>query len=141
MLGHAAGVPLTHHERLFIEHRRSRRHIGLYILPIFLLVLLAVWGGLFILWPEAVNPKAVWGAIETGSITCGSGTLSSYATAATVMGNVVLLLLGAIIVLRIAWSSSERKYLRLIEKLEKDAPATVVAVPAPPPIPSTSARP
>jgi hypothetical protein len=115
-------VPLTQQERLFVDHRRSRRHIGLYILPIFLLVVLAAWAGLFVLWPTAVNPKAVWGAIEGGSIICGSGTLSSYATTATVLANVVFVLVASTLVLRMAWSSHERRYLRLIEKLERDQP-------------------
>jgi hypothetical protein len=129
-------VPLTQQDRLFIDHRRSRRHVGLYLLPVFLLVILAAWGGLFLLWPTAVNPKAVWGAIEGGLIICGSGTLSSYATTATVLANVIFLLLAATVVLRISWSSNERRYLRLIEKLEKEAlsapsPVAPVHLPGP----------
>ncbi|HEX5658040.1 MAG TPA: hypothetical protein VFX59_12635 [Polyangiales bacterium] len=140
-LGHAEGVPLTQQERLFIDHRRSRRHIGLYFLPIFLLIVLAVWGGLFLLWPTAVNPKAVWGAIEAGTIICGSGTLSSYATTATVLANVILLLLAATVVLRMAWSSHERRYLRVIEKLEKEAQALPGPTSAPvPPAPDRVVR-
>jgi hypothetical protein len=132
-LGHAPAVPLTHQERLFIDHRRSRRHIGLYLLPVFLLIVLAAWAGLFLLWPTSVNPKAVWGAVEAGTIICGSGTLSGYATTATVLANVVLLLIASTLVLRMAWSSNERRYLRLIEKLEKEA-----SVPSPaPPVPAT----
>lgn len=136
-LGHAPGVPLTQQERLFVDHRRSRRHVGLYLLPIFLLVVLGGWGGLFVLWPTAVNPKAVWGAIEAGTIICGSGTLSSYATTATVLANVVLLLVALTIALRMVWSSNERRYLRLIEKLEKDKP--VLPSPAPSAAPPVSA--
>lgn len=113
-------MPLTQPERLFVESRRARRSYGLYILPIILLVLIAVWGALFVWWPLAVNPKAVWGAQESGELNCGSGTLSTYATGATVLANVVFALLGAIVVLRIAFSSSERRYLKLIDKLEKE---------------------
>ncbi|MET0285791.1 MAG: hypothetical protein ABW352_15025 [Polyangiales bacterium] len=100
--------------------------------------MLAAWGGLFLLWPTAVNPKAVWGAVEAGTIICGSGTLSGYATTATVLANVVLLLISVIIVLRIVWSSDERRYLRLIEKLEKEAPPppAPVAPTATPPFPA-----
>ncbi len=116
-------MPLTQQERLFVDHRRSQRSFGLYILPIVLLIVLSIWAGLFFLWPTAVNPKAVWGAIEAGAIICGSGTLSSYATTATVLANVVILLVAVIVGLRMVWSSNERRYLRLIEKLEKDATA------------------
>jgi hypothetical protein len=126
---HAARVPLTQPDRLFIESRRARRSYGLYVLPIILLVLLAVWGALFVWWPLAVNPKAVWGAQESGELNCGSGTLSTYATGATVLANVVFALLGAILVLRIAFSSSERRYLKLIGKLEGELvlPATAAS--------------
>jgi ABC-type sulfate transport system permease component len=127
-------VPLNQPERLFVESRRARRSYGLYILPIILLVLIAVWGALFVWWPLAVNPKAVWGAQESGELNCGSGTLSTYATGATVLANVVFALLGAIVVLRIAFSSSERRYLKLIDKLEKEQalPAATAASPATP---------
>jgi ABC-type sulfate transport system permease component len=125
-------VPLTQPERLFIESRRARRTYGLYILPIILLVLIAVWGALFVWWPLAVNPKAVWGAQESGELNCGSGTLSTYATGATVLANVVFALLGAIVVLRIGFSSSERRYLKLIDKLEKEQALPATTVPTTP---------
>lgn len=124
-------MPLTQPERLFVESRRARRSYGLYILPIILLVLIAVWGALFVWWPLAVNPKAVWGAQESGELNCGSGTLSTYATGATVLANVVFALLGAIVVLRIAFSSSERRYLKMIDKLEKEHALPVSGVPSP----------
>ncbi|MDB4989993.1 MAG: hypothetical protein JWN04_5171 [Myxococcaceae bacterium] len=120
-------MPLTQPDRLFIEQRRARRSFGLYILPLVLLVLIAVWGAMFVWWPLAVNPKAVWGAQETGVLNCGSGTLSTYATGATVLTNLTFALLGAIVVLRIAWSSSERRYLRLIAKLELEQTTHVPA--------------
>lgn len=113
-------MPLTQPERLFVESRRARRSYGLYILPIILLTLIAVWGSLFYWWPMAVNPNAVLGAMETGELSSGSGTLTRYATGATVLANVVFALLGAIVVLRIAFSRSERRYLKLIDKLEKE---------------------
>lgn len=113
----------------------------MFVLPIVLLVVLAVWGGLFVLWPEAVNPKALVGATAVGAINCQDGSLSTYAAGASVLANVVFLLLAATVVLRIAWSGSERKYLRLIEKLEKDAPPAPPAVATPAPAPSSPARP
>ena len=130
---HSERVPLTTPERLFVEQRRARKTFGLYILPVALLVLVAAWGAMFVWWPLAVNPKAVWGAAESGEISCGSGTLSTYATGATVLANAMFALLGAIIVLRIAWASSERRYLRLIEKLEQEITTHVPAGIAAPP--------
>jgi len=133
---HSPGVPLTPPDRFFLEQRRARRKFGLYVLPLILLALIAVWIGLFIWWPLALNPKAVWGAQETGELNCGSGTLSTYATAATVLTNFAFALVGAIIVLRIAWSSSERRYLRLVEKLELELSTHVPAGIAAPPTPT-----
>jgi len=127
---HVAVVPLTQPERLFVEQRRARRNYGLYVLPIILLALRAIWVGLFLWWPLALNPKAVWGAQETGDLNCGSGTLSTYATGATVLANVVFALLVAIVVLRIAFSRAERRYLRLIAKLEKEQTLAVLPGPA-----------
>lgn len=133
-------MPLTQPERLFVEQRRARRSYGLYVLPIILLVLIAVWGGLFVWWPMALNPKAVLGAQETGLLNCGSGTLSTYATGATVLGNVLFALLGVIVMLRIAWSSTERRYLRLIDKLEKEQALAANATPAAAPALPSSVR-
>jgi hypothetical protein len=113
-------VPLTPSDRLFVEQRRARKNYGLYVLPLVLIVLIAAWAGLFLWWPMALNPKAVLGAQETGALNCGSGSLSTYATGATVLANVLFALLGAIVVLRIVWSASERRYLKLIGKLEAD---------------------
>lgn len=124
---HSERVPLTTPERLFVEQRRARKTFGLYILPMMLLVLVVLWGALFVWWPSAVNPKTMLGDIKT----MDPGTLNFYAITASVLTNVILALLGAIVVLRIAWSSSERRYLRLIEKLEHEAathaPAGVAA--------------
>lgn len=101
------------------------------MLPIFLLLVLGAWAGMFAVWPEVVNPKALAGATAVGAVRCDDGSLSTYATGATILTNIVFLLAAVIVVLRIGWSSSERRYLRLIDKLEKEVP---VAAPASSPI-------
>jgi len=111
---------LTNPERLFIERRRARKHVGLYVLPALLAVLVLIWGGLFVWWPMAVNPKAIWGAQEMGLLQCGSGNLSTYATSAAVLVNALFGLLGATFVLGIAWGRSERRYLKLLERLAQE---------------------
>ena len=107
---------LTESDRLFVEQRRARKHVGLYLMPVLLLVLVAVWGSLFVMWPLAVNPKAIWGAQESGILTCGSGSLSTYATSAAVLVNVVFALMAAMFLLRISWSRDERRFLKLLDK-------------------------
>lgn len=116
-------APLGSSDRFFLEHRRARKHVGLYVLPGLLALLVLVWGLMFVWWPLAVNPNAVLGASETGLINCGSGALSRYALGATLLVNVVFALLSASLVLAIVWSKSERRYLRLLEKFEQDARA------------------
>jgi len=111
---------LSNSDRLFIEGRRGRKHIGLYVLPAVLVVLVLVWGALFVWWPLAVNPKAIWGAQEAGLLDCGSGSLTTYALSAAVLVNVMFVLLAASLVLGIAWARSERRYLRLLEKSVQD---------------------
>ena len=112
---------LTESDRLFIEQRRARKHVGLYLMPVLLLVVLAVWASLFVMWPLAVNPKAIWGAQESGVLTCGSGNLSTYATSAAVLVNVAFCLVAAMLLLRIGWSRHERRLLRLIDKANMPA--------------------
>lgn len=128
---------LTESERLFIAQRRARKHIGLFVMPGVLVALIAIWVGLFFLWPMAVNPKAIWGAQERGELNCGSGNLSTYATSAAVLVNVAFTLLGAMLVLRISWSRSERRYLKLLEKATLE-PATGLARE---PLPGAGTRP
>lgn len=111
---------ISNADRLFIETRRTRKHVGLYVLPALLALMVLVWGGLYVWWPLAVNPKAIWGAQEAGTLTCGSGSLSTYATTAAVLVNLVFALLGAMFVLGIAWARSERRYLRLLGRLAQD---------------------
>jgi hypothetical protein len=107
---------LSESDRLFVERRRARKHVGLFLMPVLLVVLLAVWASLFVMWPLAVNPKAIWGAQESGVLTCGSGNLSTYATSAAVLVNVAFALLSGMLLLRIGWSRHERRLLRLIDK-------------------------
>jgi len=113
---------LSESDRLFIAQRRARKHMGLFVVPGVLLALMLIWGSLFFWWPTAVNPKAIWGAQEAGMLDCGSGVLSSYATGAAVLVNVAFALLCANLVAQIAWSRSERRYLKLIEKAALESP-------------------
>jgi hypothetical protein len=117
---------LSNSDRLFLEQRRARKHIGLYVFPALLALLVLVWGALFVWWPLAVNPKAVLGAAESRIIDCGTGALSTYAVSATVLVNVVFVLLSVVVVLGIAWARSERRYLRLLEKFAQEQAFTPV---------------
>lgn len=111
---------LSNSDRLFLERRRARKHVGLFVFPALLVVLVVAWGALFVWWPMAVNPKAIWGAQESGLLVCGSGNLSTYATSAAVLVNVVFALFAAAFVLGIAWARSERRYIKLLDKLVQE---------------------
>lgn len=105
---------LSEADRLFIEQRRSRKHVGLYVMPILLVLLVLAWGGLFVLWPIAVNPITIWNAPGTDALKCAN--LSIYAMGAAALINVAFALLAIVVLLRISWSRAERRYLRLLDR-------------------------
>lgn len=121
---------LTDSDRLFVEQRRSRKHVGLYVLPALLVLLGVLWAALFAYWPLAVNPKAISGAVELQTITCGQGSLTWYAQTATVLVNVLLFVLAVVVLVGIARAGRERRYLRMIDRLTKEQALAPPRVPA-----------
>ncbi|MET0339348.1 MAG: hypothetical protein ABW252_00015 [Polyangiales bacterium] len=113
-------------DRLFVEQRRSRKHVGLYVMPIVLILLIVAWGGLFVLWPLAVNPITIWNAPNTNALK--PENLSIYAMVAAVLVNLVFVLLAIIVLLRISWSRAERRYLRLLDRALLEPPAQSAAL-------------
>jgi hypothetical protein len=99
-------------DQRFIEARRERRRMGLLILPVFLTLLIGAWVLFFIMFPMTVNPWVVIGRIEQQQLE--PGTLTMYAVTATILMNVVFALLGALLVMSIAWARHERRYLKLL---------------------------
>ncbi|MFT3925408.1 MAG: hypothetical protein QM778_22915 [Myxococcales bacterium] len=102
-----------HSDHQFLERRKARKSVGLYILPAALVALVLAWGGMFVFWPLAVNPFTVVGQIEQR--TFEPGALTMYAVTATVLMNVVIALVAAGLVLGIVWARHERRYQRLLE--------------------------
>ena len=109
---------------LFLDRRRATARAR-WLMPTLVLTLVAlVWVGLFAWAPSLVNPKHVIGEIEQKAIE--DGTLTLYAVSATLLANLVMLLLCVISVLLLSAASQERRYLRMLER-----PA-VRPAPAPP---------
>lgn len=101
-------------DQTFIDRRRAGAG-GRWLLPSLVLTLLGlVWIGLFAWAPSLVNPKHVIGQIEQKAIE--AGTLTLYAVAATLLANLVMLLLCVIGVLLLAAAAQERRYLRMLER-------------------------
>jgi hypothetical protein len=121
---------LTDSDRLFIEQRRSRRKTGLYVLPALLIALVLLWVALFVWFPMAINPNAILGASETDLMRPGTGTLTRYALAATVLVNVLLLMLVSVCVIGISRAGRERRYVRMIDRLLKEQALSPPRVPA-----------
>jgi hypothetical protein len=105
-------MPPTQSDLIFLERRKARRSVGLYLLPVALLGLVLAWGAFFVFWPISVNPYTVVGRIEQRLFE--PGTLTMYAISATVLMNVVFALLALILVLAMVWASHERRYLKLV---------------------------
>jgi hypothetical protein len=127
-------MQLADAQRRFIEARAARRHIGLWVFPVFLAGLISAWALFFIYFPLAVNPWTVIGHIEARDFE--PGTLTMYAITCTVLVNVLFAVLSGVLVLLIAWASHERRYLKLLE-----AAAKPLAPPAPAPSGETANAP
>lgn len=103
---------LTPADRRFLEGRRLRTHVGLYLLPAALGLVLLVWACLFWWWPLAINPMHA--AVSYEGVVVPKGTLTRYAITVTVLVNLVLLVLSVAVTYGILWARSERRYLRLL---------------------------
>jgi hypothetical protein len=117
---------LSDADRLFVEQRRSKKNVGLYLMPILLIVLVAAWGGLFVLWPLAVNPITIWNAPNTNALK--PENLSIYAMIAAVLVNLVFVLIAILVLMRISWSRAERRYLRLLDRALVEPASTGTAL-------------
>ena len=108
-------------DRRFLDSRRTRTHIGLYVLPALLGLVVAVWVGLFAWWPLAINPMHA--AVYFEGVAIEKGTLTRYAIVLTVVVNMLLLSVGVAVVYGILWARSERRYLKLLASWLDSAPA------------------
>jgi small-conductance mechanosensitive channel len=114
-------MSLSDADRRFLERRRERTHIGLYVLPIVLLVVIGLWIGLFVYWPLSVNP--IHAATYYEGQLIEKGTVTTYAITVTVLLNALLIALGLAITFALLWARSERRYLRLLTRLAQPASA------------------
>jgi ABC-type proline/glycine betaine transport system permease subunit len=105
----------------FLERRRGRTHVGLYVLPVLLALLLGVWIGLFSWWPLAINP--VHAAIHYEGLPIEKGTVTTYAIVAAVLLNALLFALAVAVTFGLLWARSERRYLRLLARLRASSAA------------------
>jgi hypothetical protein len=106
----------------FLERRRGRTHVGLYVLPVFLVILLGGWIALFSWWPLAINPMHAASYYE--GVLIEKGTVTIYAIMVAVLLNALLLALSMGVAFGLLWARSERRYLKLLARLrEADAAA------------------
>ncbi len=110
-------MTLSEGDLRFIERRRGRTHMGLYVLPALLVVLLGVWIGLFSWWPLAINPMHA--AIYYEGMVIQKGTVTTYAITVAVLLNVLLLICAVALTVSLLWARSERRYLRLLARLRE----------------------
>lgn len=106
-------MTLSEGDRRFLERRRERTHVGLFVLPLVLLGFVALWGVLFVYWPLAINP--FYAAVHYE----GQRTLTTYAIIVTILLNVLLLAISLAVCFAVLWARSERRYLRLLARLVK----------------------
>ena len=111
----------------FLERRRGRTHVGLYVLPVLLVILLGGWIGLFSWWPLAINPMHA--AIYYEGMSIEKGTVTTYAITVAVLLNALLLLLSISLAFALLWARSERRYLKLLARLREGDTAAQAAPP------------
>jgi hypothetical protein len=114
-IDHVRAMSLSESDLRFLERRRGRSHVGLYVLPGLLVLLLGLWIGLFSWWPLAINPMHA--AIYYEGMVIEKGTVTTYAITVAVLLNALLLVLSAALVFALFWARSERRYLKLLARL------------------------
>lgn len=112
-------------DRGFVDRRRAGRYVGLYVLPVALVITVACWTALFTWWPLAVNPWHAVGYFEGQVVE--PGTATKYAMTAAVLLNLVLFTITVAIVLAIGWARTERRYLKLLAAAEGPGAAELPA--------------
>jgi hypothetical protein len=110
-------MTLSEADLRFIERRRGRTHLGLYVLPALLVLLIGLWIGLFSWWPLAINPMHA--AIYYEGMVIQKGTVTTYAITVAVLLNVLLLISSVTLTLCLFWARSERRYLKLLARLRE----------------------
>jgi hypothetical protein len=108
-------------DRAFIEHRRTQKAFGLYVLPTLLLGVLGVWLGLFVWWPTSVNPLAANAKYRQENTEESCVTVRESITAEAAMKSVLMntnLLLACLLIARgISAANAERRYRRMVDEL------------------------
>ena len=103
-------------EDRFLTERKSRQRFGLYAFPAAIVLVCLVWVGLFSFVPLLVNPFDVLGRLERQTL--APGTLTVFAVVGVLAMNAVFLLMVALSAIGIAIARRERRYLKLIDKLQ-----------------------
>jgi hypothetical protein len=113
-IDHLRPMTLSDGDMRFLERRRGRTHVGLYVLPAFLLFLLGLWVGLFYWWPLAINP--IHAAVHYEGSLVEKGTVTTYAIIGAVLLNALLLALALAVTFGMLWARTERRYLKLLTR-------------------------
>jgi ABC-type sulfate transport system permease component len=122
-------LKLSHADLAFMERRRARAAIGLFGLPLLLVLIVAGWGALYVWAPELVNPLHAGErfAIYNGEV-CPAARQAQYVA---VFVNVAVGLVAALNVSAIAFAFVERRYRKLVDRLA-EAPSALPTAPATP---------
>jgi hypothetical protein len=122
-------MSLSDAERRFVERRRERTHIGLYVLPLVLLAMVGLWACLFVYWPLAINP--MYAAVYYEGQPIEKGTVTTYAITVTILLNILIVAVSCAVGFAVLWARSERRYLRLLARLVQPAKSEAISLPTP----------
>lgn len=121
--------PLTESERRFLSAREARRTVGLYLLPVALIICCATWIAMWAFTPLLLNPFEAIKRLELQNLE--PGTLTTLASLGAVAFNLLFIVLAVCLVFAILWARHERRYLRILHK-QQDALQSERAQLAPP---------
>jgi hypothetical protein len=102
---------LSHTDVAFVERRRARAAIGLFGLPLLLVLVVAGWGALYVWSPEFIHP------FRAGSDYSGNTEAASEARYAALYLNLAFAFLAALLVSGVAFAFVERRYRKLVDRL------------------------
>jgi hypothetical protein len=102
---------LSHADVAFVERRRARAAIGLFGLPLLLVLVVAGWGALYVWKPGLINP------LVAGNDYRGNTEAAGEARFAALVINLAFGFLSALLVSGVAFAFVERRYRKLVDRL------------------------
>jgi hypothetical protein len=121
-------TPLNASDEKFLTARKALQRFGMFAFPAAVVLVLLIWIGLFYFVPLIVNPFHVLGRLEERSL--APGTLTVFAVVGVLAVNALFFLMAVLSVIGMLIARRERRYLRMIDLLQRPTESQGAAAPA-----------